>query len=300
MNISKFTVYILSITMLSSCSIVNNITKSKNKDNSRSEVSLENDKGSTVNSGKSHDSHISYIGINNLEKQLYGEWSILTIYNKKVTTRERAYIHLDFKAHRLYGNNGCNVINGDFTADANKISFSNIITTMAECHNGTSERTVMKTFDETVSFKLYEKNEITYLQFLNSRGNVIMTLRRQNMDFINGAWTVKEINGVPTDDKNMRLVIDTEQLKIHGSTGCNIINGTIYIDTEKNNAIQFQQLISTKKMCADMKTETELLVALEETHYCEQVSADEIKLINHKDEVMVILSRLDLSSDTEK
>lgn len=298
MNLTKYAICAVASALLFSCGTTKTLGhSSKNKkDYSRTEVST-GTASDTASHKPSKGSSLAYIGINNLENQLYGEWNILAINNKKVSTRERAYIHLDFLNHRLYGNNGCNVINGDFTANANKISFSNIITTMMACHNATSEKAVMKALDDAVSFKLLAKNKITYLHILNSRGNTIMTLRRQNIDFINGAWTVKEIDGTPTTDKEVRLVIDTEQLKIHGSTGCNIVNGTIYIDTEKNDAVQFQQLISTRKMCENMKTETALLVALEETCFCKKVSENEIKLINDKGEDMVILSRLNLSQE---
>ena len=153
----------------------------------------------------------------------------------------------------------------------------------------------MKALGELVSFKLLEKNKITILHLINAKGHTVMTLRRQNLDFVNGAWTVKEIHGSPTIDKNVRIVIDTEQQKIHGSTGCNIVNGDIYIDTTKDRAIQFQQLVSTRKMCADMKTETALLVALEETYFCEKTSSSEIKLIDENGDVVVVLTRLDLS-----
>ena len=44
-----------------------------------------------------------------------------------------------------------------------------------------------------------------------------------------------------------------------------------------------------------MKTETALLVALEETYFCEKTSSSEIKLIDEKGDVVVVLTRLDLS-----
>ena len=102
---------------------------------------------------------------------------------------------------------------------------------------------------------------------------------------------------MPTEDKEVRLVIDTDQLKIHGCTGCNIVNGGIYIDTAKDRAIQFQQLISTRKMCPNMNTETALLVALEETCFCEKVNDNEIKLLDDKGDVKVVLTRLELDTD---
>ena len=43
-----------------------------------------------------------------------------------------------------------------------------------------------------------------------------------------------------------------------------------------------------------MSTETALLVALEETYFCEKVNDNEIKFIDEKGNVTVVLTRLDL------
>lgn len=288
MRIAKFILPIAFSAVIASCNSSKSVSNTAKKDFSRTEVDANNAFGSAQNGA------VSYIGVNDIAKQLNGEWNIMTVNNKKINAENRAYINLDFSKHRLYGNNGCNYINGGFEAEANKISFTNLITTLMACPNSSSERAVMKAMGDVVSFKLLEKNKITYLHLLNAKGHTLMTLRRQNVDFVDGAWTVKEIDGVATADKEVRLVIDTEQLKIHGCTGCNIVNGDIYIDTTKDRAIQFQQLISTRKMCANMKTETALLVALEETYYCEKSTADEIKFLDEHGKVVVVLTRLAL------
>ena len=290
-KIIKVLFFLLVLVVVESCNTnkaVNNVSK---KDYSRTEVDYDHEDKKNNSDNRSN---LTYVGVNDIKKQLGGEWNIITVNGKKVTAQDRAYLNFDFKTHRLYGNNGCNYVNGDFNAEANKVSLGNLITTMMACQ-ATSERAVMKALGEVVSFKLLEKNKITFLHLINAKGHTVMTLRRQNLDFVNGAWTVKEIHGSSTIDKNVRLVIDTEQQKIHGSTGCNIVNGDIYIDTTKDRAIQFQQLVSTRKMCADMKTETALLVALEETYFCEKTSSSEIKLIDEKGDVVVVLTRLDLS-----
>lgn len=295
MKLTTISTYIFAALLLFSCNTIKSQSDAKPKKNfSRTNVSVDGKRDSIASQAVEKGGSLSYVGINNIKRQLQGEWTILTINNKKISTRERAYINLDFKYNKLYGNNGCNVINGEFKADANKISFTDIISTMMSCHSVTSEKSVMKALKDASSFRLTEKNKITYLNLQNAKGNTIMTLRRQNLDFINGAWTVKEIEGAAIDDKNVRLVIDTEQLKIHGTTGCNVINGGIYIDNERNGAIQFQQLVSTRKMCEEIKTETSLLVALEETYFCKKISDTEIQLISDKNKVLVVLKRLNL------
>ena len=288
-KITNITIATLIAFMMLACSTKKGTTTSSKKDYSRTEVD-----GSNVGKKGSASDQTTIVGINDLALQLGGEWNIETVGNKKVTGDNRAYLHFDFKNNRLYGNNGCNYINGTFTADAAKLTFSEMISTMMACANATTERAVMKALGEVESFKLTEKNGVHYLQLLNAKGHSLMKLRRQNVNFVDGAWTVKEIAGNPVEDKEVRLVIDTEQLKIHGCTGCNIVNGGIYIDTTKDRAIQFQQLISTRKMCPNMSTETALLVALEETYFCEKVNDNEIKFIDEKGNVTVVLTKLDL------
>lgn len=227
---------------------------------------------------------------------LEGEWTIQTMKNKKISVRERPYITFDFNENRFYGCNGCNVINGEFKTNATNgnIELTNVISTMMECHNGTSERTVMKNLAEVSSFKVTEKNGIKYLSLLNAKGVVLFTLKNQDLNFLNGAWTVKELDGEPVTDDNVRLVIDVPELKLHGNSGCNIVNGSLYIDPYKDWAIQFQSLISTRKMCPNMNVETALLIALEETEYCKEINKDEISLMDAKGKQTVVLRRLDL------
>lgn len=276
--------------LLIGCNSSQTATPTEAKDFSRTGIDV-------ATSNSNQNTGTTLIEISNLSDQLGGEWNIVNIGGKSVSTTERAYINLDLSSHRMYGCNGCNVINASLTASVDgALAFGEIISTRMSCPDSqTPERTIMKALEETASFKIYDINGVSFLYLFNSAGNTLASLRRQNIDFINGAWTVREIKGISTSSEQVRLVIDTEQLKIHGNTGCNIVNGTIYIDPEKVGAVQFQELISTMKSCPDMQLETELLVALEETCYCQQVSETEIQLLNHNREVAVTLTRLDLT-----
>ncbi len=61
------------------------------------------------------------------DKQLYGEWTILSVNKIDIDTDERAYIFLDFKnGNQVYGCNGCNAINGRFKLKGNKLSFTDM------------------------------------------------------------------------------------------------------------------------------------------------------------------------------
>ncbi len=231
----------------------------------------------------------------NPAKELQGEWTMLTLKNKEISTRERAFLTFNFKDSLFYGNNGCNIINGTIhTEGSNSITFLNVITTMMECHNATSERSIMKALHETVSYKLSEKDGIRYLTLLNEKGHQLLHLKNKDINFLNGAWTVSSINGKNVISNNVRLVIDIQEMKIHGNSGCNIINGTLYINPEEDWGVEFQQLVSTRKMCPDIQIETALLVALEETMTCKKISDDEIALFSGTGENIATLKRLKL------
>lgn len=228
-------------------------------------------------------------------KDLDGEWTMLDIRNKDVNTRERAFLYFSLKDSTFYGNNGCNVVNGSIHHHgANKITLDNIITTMMECHNATSERTVMKALNDVASYKISVEDGIRYLSLLNTKGHQVMTLKNHDINFLNGAWTVSSLNGESVTNKNVKLVIDVQEMKIHGNSGCNIINGTLFIDPNIDWGVEFQQLISTMRMCHDIHIETALLVALEETQTCKKLNDEEIALYDGDGKNVATLRRLNL------
>ena len=89
-----------------------------------------------------------------------------------------------------------------------------------------------------------------------------MELMHQNFQFLNGTWLVKEIDGQPVNVPDMKLVIDVDEGRLHGNTGCNIINGTLETDMDAANSISFQKIGMTRMMCPDAQYETQLVVAL--------------------------------------
>ncbi len=229
-------------------------------------------------------------------KQLYGEWDIVMLNKKKkVYTLNRAYLYLDFAGgNKVYGNNGCNTINGTFQQSGNNLKFNDIITTDESCHNVTSEKTIMHALAEVRRFTLETQYNAEYLNLINSKGNVVMVLKRHNLDAMNGAWLVKEINSENVSELNMRLVIDAVMQTIHGDTGCNIINGIITLDPSKDMAIQFEDLHSDNHGCEAIDNETDLLLALESTESCKRINQHEMALLDNKGNIVVVLQRLNL------
>ncbi len=235
------------------------------------------------------------VEITNAARQLYGEWDIVMMRKKQVYTMERAYLYLDFAGgNKVYGCNGCNTINGQFAQSGNDIKFSDFVSTSESCRNVTSEKTIMHTLAEVRHFTLEAQYNAQYLNLMNAKGTLLMVLKRHNLDAMNGAWLVKEIESENVSQHNMRMVIDAEMQTIHGDTGCNIINGVITLDPSKDMAIQFEDLQSGEHDCEAIDYETALLLALERTESCKRINQNEMALLDNKGAIVIVLQRINL------
>ncbi len=227
------------------------------------------------------------------ETQLAVDWIIHTLRGEKVTGEERPYITIDYSLSRFYGNNGCNVLNGDVkVSDTDAIAFTNVLSTQRMCQDAPYEYMINTTLDDVVYYKIDKKGNESYLDLMNSRRKVVMTLRKHNMDFLNGAWRVTAINTSPNSNEEIRMLIDIPETRIHGNTGCNIFNGNLYIDPDKNNSIQFFNIGSTRMRCDNQAIETALLVALEVTESGHLLSDDTVKLCDSEGREVLRLQRI--------
>lgn len=198
---------------------------------------------------------------------LDGEWTIAEVNGSKVTGEERPYVTFSTVENRIYGSNGCNVINGDFQVEGdNGLSFGNIITSMKACADAPFQYEITDGLGRVSSYSVEKRGHEYYLNLFNPANHRVMTLRKHNMDYLNGAWRVASIGGRTIHGDDLHFVIDIPELRLHGNTGCNILNGTLSIDPDKSNSIQFQQLITTRMKGTDKEMEVEraLLIALEE------------------------------------
>ena len=143
-------------------------------------------------------------------------------------------------------------------------------------------------------FNVQSQYNAQYMNLMNSKGNIVMVLKRHNLDAMNGAWLVKEVDSENVSELNMRLVIDAVMQTIHGDTGCNIINGIISLDPTKDMAIQFEDLHSDDHDCETIENETALLLALENTVSCKRINQQEMALLDNKGTIVIMLQRIAL------
>ena len=130
-----------------------------------------------------------------------------------------------------------------------------------------------------------------YMTLYNADREPVMGLMHQNFQFLNGTWTVKEISGEPVNVPKMKLVIDVEEGKLHGNTGCNVLNGTLEINMESANSISFQSIGKTKMACPDDNYEMQLLVALEEAMRAKPLKGDKVELLDSQGKPVLLLAR---------
>lgn len=225
---------------------------------------------------------------------LKGDWAIESVNGKSAVGEKAPFIRFAPTEKMIYGNNGCNVINGSYKynpADST-ISFSNIASTMMLCHkDGLTDYEINAALDATKYYSLEIKDNDFTLYFLNSSKKVVMSLMHQNFQFLNGTWLVTKINSTPVDEPDMKLVIDVDEGKIHGNTGCNILNGSMEIDMEKGNSISFSGIATTRMACPPGNHQTELLVALEEASTAKPLSKNAVVLRNDQGDQVLQLER---------
>lgn len=198
-----------------------------------------------------------------------GQWNVAEVGSRKIELEEDVpYITFDAAAGRIYAFNGCNYLNGSYTlSEANELSFGHMMSTLKYCAGITFDSEINAVISDktTLSAEIKRIGQDSYLYLRSDRGKKVMTLRRHNMEFLNGHWLVTSIDGKSIDDEEANIFLDIHELKIHGNTGCNFFNGEIYIDPNRSNAIDFSKMNVTRMACPKTAQETAMLVALEST-----------------------------------
>lgn len=223
-----------------------------------------------------------------------GDWAIESVYGKQAVGETAPYLRFEASEKRMYGNNGCNTVNATYQynpADST-LQFSHILSTMMACaKEGITDYDVNRALNATRFYKWELKGSEYWVWLLDENHTEVMALMHQNFSFLNGAWSVVAINEEPTNNADMQLVFDVDEHKIHGNTGCNILNGTFETDFGTANSISFQAIGLTKMACDDPSRETQFVVALEDASHARPVSADRVLLLDNDGATVLTLVR---------
>lgn len=233
--------------------------------------------------------------------EISGEWAVRTVAGHEANGEMAPYLLFDPQSGRVYGNNGCNTINGQYDVNPSDstLRFSDLITTMRLCADSNpTETDINVAMDRARRYTWTFTPELNYtLDLLDAQGRTLMTLQRQDFSFLNGTWRVASIKGAGEENPDVVLVFDIAEQKLHGNTGCNILNGDISIDMGEHNSLTLHNFMTTKMACPDGASETALLVALEEVMYARPVNANECQLIGGQGDVVLTLIRTNNSAD---
>lgn len=207
--------------------------------------------------------------VKDLQERVDGEWIIVDIAGKQISgIDDMPYITFEKQTGRFYASNTCNVINGSYSiGDDASLALTDVLSTMKLCSDNPYEALITEVLSGEKAIKLSIRklaNE-TFLQFAGSNGNILMTAKKHNMDFLNGNWQILSVKNIDINDDSADIFIDINELKIHGNTGCNFFNGDIYIDPDKTNAIDFSNIGLTRMACPKHEQESAIIIALEET-----------------------------------
>ena len=223
---------------------------------------------------------------------LSGEWFFDTVSGIEVTGEDnRPTIEFEEGTTRFYANNGCNFFNGHFRLTGLKsIEFNDVIATAAICDGPDWEPLIAVMWDK-VKYWDYSGNTEKKLIFKDADSRVVATLKRHALESLNGMWNVTEISGRSVPAESLVMVIDLREKHVHGNTGCNLFNGTIYQNPDYDGSVQFQDMKVSKMACDNVSTETAFLVALEEVERAVMSGDDSAVLTTADGEVVLRLAR---------
>ena len=223
-----------------------------------------------------------------------GDWAIEKVNGKTAVGETAPFLKFEPSEKRVYGNNGCNVINASYQynpADST-LTFSNLVSTMMACGmTGITDIEINAALDAARYYTWSLNGDDYLITLLDADHQPVIEMMHQNFQFLNGTWLVKEIDGEAVNVPDMKLVIDVDEGKIHGNTGCNILNGSLETDMDAANSISFQQLGVTRKACPDMNYETRLLVALEDASKAKPLQEGRVELLNSLGKVVLVMER---------
>jgi len=223
-----------------------------------------------------------------------GDWAIETVNGKPAVGQTAPYLKFVPDQKRVYGNNGCNIINAGYQynpADSTLV-FSNMASTMMACGMpGITDMEVNAALAAVHYYKWRLNGDDFYMTLYDADHQPVMELMHQNFQFLNGTWLVREIDGTAVNVPDMKMVIDVDEGRVHGNTGCNIMNGSLETDMDAANSISFQQIALTRMACPDQNYETQLVVALEEASKAKPLKEGKVALLNNQGETVLLLER---------
>lgn len=235
--------------------------------------------------------------MNSADRSLAGHWYIKTVGSitlQGIDDEEWPFIEFVPSEARFYGQDGCNVINGSYRVEGTHgLELSSVAASMRLCPDDSLAYPISSALNATRAFALSNGSDGTsVLTFTDSSEKPVMTLRKSDIDFLNGAWQVTAVNGKEINVETARLVFDVDANTVSGNAGCNRLRGDITRNPQVSAALQLINLATTRMTCPDIQTESSLLIALEEVTTARKKDSKIVELLDAAGHPVVTLRRL--------
>lgn len=243
-----------------------------------------------------------------LDSIIYGKWIITEAGGKAIAHNnedgapERPTISFDSMAVnpfliKFYAYTGCNTVNGRMalTDGGHLAKAGEFATTMRMCPDADDEAAIIDALNTAVRFGVERLNNNYILHIYNSAGVNTMTLSRNDMGFIDGAWDVTSIPPIEIKPDDMpdpiQLVFDSQEHKLHGNTGCNVLNALLITNPDKPDAIKIDNARTTRMACPNAGLEQQLLLALSKVASAHPGKGDTLNLLDEAGNTVITLRK---------
>ncbi|WP_167619582.1 META domain-containing protein [Maribellus sediminis] len=248
-------------------------------------------------------SSIKYILVEVLEKRedarlgLNGSWEALKIKGSVIKLpRTRGagvlpQLFIDITKMQISGIDNCN----NFTGSISKLGESTIeLGPLAATQKMCPDMAIATAFNKALqAVKQYKLSENT-LTFMDENGTELLEFTKgtEAKILLNDIWVAEVVDGVAVSDQDNapRLEINSTELTVSGTDGCNNITGKI--TTLTNTELVFGTLAGTKKMCMDMNIPDKFNKLIQKVH-AYKIANLKLTLLDEKGEVLAILKKTD-------
>jgi heat shock protein HslJ len=230
-------------------------------------------------------------GINDLT----GEWRIVAVDGQQVVTSPQQagpYVGFDIQNGRIFGESGCNIINGvlDTTKPDGVISLDGISSTRMACPDMELEQSILNAFNNVEQYKLDKAGNI---ELLNNNGDVVIKLEKRtdsDLKALSGKWSVSELAGQPLTAEqaaDISIAFDINDHTFAVATDCNTLGGTYsneFVD------LKFNLQTATLMACPDDTIEQQFKALLPTITHYDNLDGSNIGLYDDDNVLQLVIS----------
>ena len=116
---------------------------------------------------------------------------------------------------------------------------------------------------------------------------------KTNVKELNGEWNVVEVKGEKVEAETLpQMNFNMDENKLHGTTGCNLFNTTVELDSNDVSALTIAEGATTMMACPDMELETKVLQSMQKVKAVKAGKNEkEMLLVDQDGNVLFVLAR---------